>query len=96
MAGQYAVAILNFMDFCKKQRFTFSEFSLAAVLEYRQIIPALQLLKKVAGRIGTGLTAQVGVVVLSVQSELEAKKPLVCKAEGYDFKVINGLMATGL
>jgi hypothetical protein len=37
-----------------------------------------------------------GVVLLSVQSELEAKKPLVCKAEGYDFKVINGLMATGL
>ncbi len=34
MARQYAVAILNFMDFCKKQRFTFPEFSLAAVLEY--------------------------------------------------------------
>jgi integrase len=106
-AKQYATAIIKFLDFCKQQRHAFPDFTAGAVLEYvaeckhhgaplgrfRQIVPALQLLEQVAGRVGTGLTTQVRGAVVSIQRELAAKKPAVRKAVGYDFSVIDKLMA---
>ncbi len=72
-ARQYAAAIHHFMGFCKWGKQRFPNFTPDAVLEYvaecrhrgealsrfRQVVPALQLLEKVAGREDTGLTAQV-------------------------------------
>jgi hypothetical protein len=109
-AKQYATAIVKFLQFCREKGFQFPDFTPGSVLEYaadskykgaplgrfRQLIPALQLLEQVSGRAGTGLTGQVRAAILSIQREMAARKPAVKKAVGYDFTVINKLVAEEL
>ncbi len=87
MAKQYAAAIVKFLEFCQRQKHVLHDFTPGSELEYiadckhsgaplgrfRQIIPALQLSEQVAGRSGTGVTAQVRGAVVSMQRELVAK-----------------------
>jgi hypothetical protein len=51
------------------------------------------LLEQVAGRVGTGIIAQVRGAVVSIQRELAARKPVVRIAFGDNFTVIDKLLA---